>query len=256
MMISIAPIKKTILSASLVLCCIPIFSQIINIESQRIQTDTTGWSGNLGVSLTASKNTVSYTAFNAQGHLQHKTDNDLWLFLVDYDLVRAGDQNFSDSWFSHVRYNRKIGGVIRVEAFSQAQYNEVSKIDLRLLNGIGLRFKLSDYKRARFYYGATYMYEYEEVIAEDEINKDSRLSSYFTFTLRPEKHVFFSNTTYIQPLFKDFEDYRLSNDTRLVFSITSQLRFSTTFRFLYDSNPPVEVPNSIYQVNNGLFFQF
>ena len=253
---SLTPIIKASIAALLLLCCVSLSAQIINIENQRIVTDTTGWSGNLGVTLAASKNTVSYTAFNAQGHIQCKTENDLWLFLVDYDLVRAGDQNFSDSWFSHVRYNRKLGELVRLESFSQAQYNEISKINLRLLNGIGARFKLSDYTRAKFYFGLAYMYEYEEVIADDVINKDSRLSSYFTFTLKPENHVLLSNTTYIQPLFGDFEDYRLSNDTRLVFSITSQLRFSTTFRFLYDSNPPIEVPNSIYQINNGLFFQF
>jgi hypothetical protein len=236
--------------------CYNLNGQIINIESQRIITDSTGMSGDIGLSLAASKNAKSYVAFNGHGHLQYKNHNDLWLFIMDYDLVNAGNENFSDSWFGHIRYNRKIGEVIRPEAFIQAQFNEISKIDLRILNGIGIRLKLSDLERAKFYYGITYMYEYEEVSDLAKINKDHRLSSYFTFTLKPEKTVLLRNTTYIQPLIKEFEDFRLSNDTRLIFSITKQLKFTTTFSFLYDSRPPIGVPNSIYQINNGLNFQF
>jgi len=252
----IAPFKKTTLALLLILSVFCASAQIINIESQRIITDTVGWSGDLGISLAASKNAKSYTAFNGHGHVQHKNHNNLWLFILDYDLVHAGDENFSDSWFGHLRYNRKLGKTIRAEAFFQGQYNEISKIDLRILNGLGVRFKLSDLERSKFYYGITYMYEYEEVADIAEINHDHRLSSYFTFTLKPESNVLFRNTTYIQPLLSDFQDYRLSNDSRLIFSITKQLKFTTTFSFLFDSRPPIEVPNSIYQINNGLNFQF
>jgi len=233
-----------------------IYAQIINIESRRMATDTTGWAGDIGIAVSASKNALSYFTFNGKGHLQFKTENDIWLGIVDYNMVHAGGEDFGKSGFGHLRYNRKLSQLVRFEVFTQGQFNEVSKIDVRYLNGVGFRFKLSQFERAKFYYGITYMNEYEEIIDEAVINKDHRLSSYFSFTLAPEKGITLSNTTYIQPLFNDFQDYRLSNDTRLYFKITGRLNFVTTFHYLYDANPPVDIPNSNYQVDNGLTYGF
>lgn len=231
-------------------------AQIVNIESQRIITDTIGWSGNLGMSISASKNTKSYFTFNGQGHIQYKTEKDLILGILDYNLVNAGGEDFGNNGFAHIRYNNKLSDLVRLELFTQLQFNEISLIKLRSLNGIGLRLKLSQLERAKFYYGATYMYEYEEIKNQADINKDHRLSSYFTFSLKPEKNIQFSNTIYIQPKFADFKDYRLSNDTRLIFNITESLKFITNFNYLFDANPPLGVPKSTYEVRNGLRYLF
>jgi len=240
----------------LIYCGQNLSAQIINIESRRIVTDTVGWSGDIGISISAAKNAVSYFTFNGKGHLQYKTTNDIWLGLVDYNMVHAGGEDFGKSGFGHVRYNRKLSKLIRLELFTQAQFNEVSKIDVRYLNGVGIRLKLSQFERAKFYYGITYMNEYEEIIDSDFINRDHRMSSYFSFTLSPETGISLSNTTYIQPLVNDFRDYRLSNDTRLFFKITGRLNFVTTFHYLFDANPPIGVPKSNYQVDNGLTYGF
>ena len=211
--------RSIILWAFLMIFSLAGNSQIINIESQRIVTDTTGLSGNAGITLAASKFTKSYAAVSTNGHIQYQTPKDLWLFIIDYDLVNAGGENFNNSAFGHIRYNRELSDVIRLEIFTQGQFNSVTKIDIRYLNGLGLRLKLSPYERAKFYYGLTYMHEYERLKEPSVTNNDSRLSSYFTFTLRPEETVLFVNTTYIQPRLSDFEDYRFSNDTRLVCSV-------------------------------------
>ena len=100
------------------------------------------------------------------------------------------------------------------------------------------------------------MYEYEEVSDPEILNKNMRLSSYFTFTLRPEKTVSFTNTTYAQPRIGNFSDYRLSNSAKLIFDITTKLKFVTDFNFLYDAFPPVDIPKVNYQVKNGLVYNF
>ena len=232
------------------------YTQIINIESQRIITDTIGWSGNFGIAVNASKNTKSYFAFNGNSHLQYKSKKDLVLGILNYTLINGGGEDFGKNGFAHLRYNRKLNTLVRLEAFSQIQFNEISKIQFRSLNGLGIRLKLSEYERAKFYYGLTYMYEYEEINDNPNINRDSRLSSYLTFTLIPEKTIVLRNTTYIQPLFNAFVDYRLANDTGLIFNITSHLKFTTNFNFLYDSRPPEGVPKSSFIVRNGLDYRF
>jgi len=235
--------------------CQSSFSQIVNIEGKRIATDTVGFAGSLGVNLTASKFTQSFVASNLHGHLQYKTRKDLFLFIADYEVVNAGGEDFNNSGFLHLRYNRKLGKVIRAEVFTQAQYNSVTKLEVRLLNGAGLRFKLSQYERAKFYWGMAAMYEYEQVQDEGTMN-DIRLSTYLTFTMKPEKTVLFSNTTYAQPRVNTFSDYRIANNSRLVFDITSKLKFVTNFSFLYDAKPPIDVPQVNYQIKNGLTYKF
>jgi len=77
-----------------------------------------------------------------------------------------------------------------------------------------------------------------------------------TFTLQPEETVKFINTTYAQPLAKTFSDYRISNTSKLIFDITKKLKFITDFSFLYDSKPPIDIPQVNYQIRNGLTYKF
>ena len=231
-------------------------AQIINMESKRISTDTTGFSGKMGVSLAASRFTQSFVSADVSGQIQYKTTKNLYLLVGDFQLVNAGGESFNNSGYGHFRYNRKFNDVIRGELFSQIQYNSVTKISRRVLNGIGLRFKLSPHENAKIYWGFAYMNEYEELSDPKIINKDHRLSSYFTFTLLPVENISFRNTTYVQPKIDDFNDYRLANSTLLNFGITKNLRFTTVFSFLYDSRPPIDIPTINYQVKNGLNYTF
>lgn len=231
-------------------------SQILNIEQQRIITDTTGWAGKMGISLAASKFTKSLFSVTTIGHLQYKTEKELYLLIGNYDLVNADGENFDNRGYGHFRYNRKITELFRFEIFTQLQYNSLTKIQSRSLTGLGPRFKLSQHENAKFYWGLAYMYEYEIIAEEEIINSDHRASSYFTFTLIPVSDISFANTTYIQPLLKDFTDYRVSNDSRLNFKINKNLAFTTLFSFLYDANPPTEIPNVNYLIRNGLNYRF
>lgn len=231
-------------------------AQIINMESKRISTDTIGFSGKMGVSLSASRYTKSFVSADVNGHIQWKTDRNLYLLVGNYQIVNAGGESFNNSGFAHFRYNRKFSDVIRGEFFTQIQYNSVTKIERRVLNGIGLRLKLSPYETAKVYWGIAIMNEYEELSDPKIINKDFRLSSYLSFTLTPVETITFRNTTYVQPRLGDFKDYRLANNTVLSFGITEQLKFTTTFSFLYDSRPPESIPTINYQVKNGLSYTF
>jgi hypothetical protein len=233
-----------------------LFGQVINIEKKRIITDTTGISGNIGVNFSSAKTTRTFTIFSFNGHLQYKTEKNLFLLLGNVDWLKAGDAKFDNRGFAHFRYNYKVNPVVRLEAFTQVQFNRLLKIDQRNLNGLGIRLKLSELERAKFYFGLAYMNEYEVLEEPAEINTDHRASSYLTFTLIPETTVTLSNTTYIQPKLDDLEDYRLNNDTNLSFQITEHLKFVAVLNFLYDANPPIDVPNLVYTVKNGLTYGF
>lgn len=249
--------KHIVWTIVLILCSYSsVTAQIVNIESKRIATDTTGFSGNVGVSLAASQFTKTFVAGQFASQVQWKTNRNVYLIVSDFQIVNAGGESFNNSGFGHFRFNRKLSRKVRFELFTQLQYNSVTKISSRFINGIGLRFKLSPYENAKIYWGAAIMYEYEKLSSPEILNKDIRLSSYMTFTLIPVETITFRNTTYAQPLTANFKDFRLANNTRLSFGITKQLKFTTDFSFLYDSKPPSEVPQINYQVRNGLNYTF
>ena len=247
--------------------CIPVLfllltfradGQVVNIERRRISTDTSGWFGSANLNFATSKTTKSILSLFAGGLLEYKAknDKDLWLFITDFSLITGDNEDFSNSGFGHIRYNRKLNETFRWEFFAQVQYNGLTKIDTRALGGTGVRIKLTQYEQAKFYLGVAYMYEYEALIDSVDYNYDNRISTYFTFTLLPEETVSLTSTTYVQPKIIDFSDYRLTNETNLSLGITEKLMLNVTFKYNYDVVPPEGVPNTTYYFINGLQLSF
>jgi len=249
---------RVLLFTLLLACTSSIMAQVVNIEKKRISVDSTGWFGSVNMSFAGSKTTKSIVSFAAGGDLEYKSksNKDLWLFITDFSLISGDNEKFSNTGFGHIRYNRKLSDAIRLEGFTQVQYNGLTKIDTRAIFGTGLRFKLTPYEQAKFYFGVAYMYEYEKLLDPVIYHRDHRISSYFTFTLLPEESVSFTSTTYMQPLITDFADYRLTNETNLTLGITKKLSLSVTFKYNYDAAPPEGVPSSTYYFINGLELSF
>jgi len=233
-------------------------AQIVNIERQRISTDSTGWFGHAGATFAGSRTTKSILAIASNTLLEYKSKStkDLWLFITELSLIKSASEKFANSGFSHLRYNRKLGNAIRWELFTQIQYNKLTKINNRILGGTGLRFKLTQYEQARFYLGIAYMYEYEELLDPIVFHKDHRASSYFSFSLYPAETVSLISTLYVQPLLKDARDYRISNESTLILAITKKLNLNATFKYAFDSKPPEGVPLNTYSFSNGIELQF
>src|SRR5688572_4862245 len=233
-------------------------AQIVNIERQRISTDTSGWFGRAIGSFSGSKTTKSILSVASATLLEYKSRStkDLWLMITELNLIKSASEKFTNSGFGHLRYNRKLGNVVRWELFTQIQYNSLTKIDQRILGGTGFRFKLTPYEEAKFYWGISYMYEYEKLLDPEVYHKDHRASSYFSFTLTPTETVSLISTLYVQPLIKDARDYRISNESTLVLGITKKLSLNASFKYAYDSRPPEGVPLNTYSFSNGLELQF
>lgn len=250
--------KKLVLLVLLAVSTASANAQIVNIERQRIATDTTGWFGNAIANFAGAKSTKSILAVSSTTLLEYKSKStkDLWLLITELSLIKSGSEKFSNSGFGHLRYNRKLGNAIRWEVFTQIQYNSLTKIDKRILAGTGPRFKLTPYETAKFYFGIAYMFEYEELLDPLVYHKDHRASSYFSFTLAPTENVSLMSTLYVQPLLKDARDYRISNESTLVLAITKKLNLNATFKYAFDSRPPAGVPTNTYSFSNGIELEF
>ena len=170
--------------------------------------------------------------------------------------MRVNRDQLLNRGYQHIRYNYAYNRRLIPEAFVQAQYNQIWKIDLRFLAGAGPRLRILQSDTAHLYFGALLMYEYEQISNGIEFNRDLRFSAYISGRYHFNPWVQLDHITYFQPRVDDFYDYRMSTETSLRFGITTKLGFKTTFSLSYDSRPPDDLQNTFYSWINGLSFQF
>lgn len=240
----------------LILISSSLYAQVVNIESRRMRSDTTGWIGTAEASFQFSKSVDEIFDLGALIHLQFKGKNDIWLFLNEMRIIKGAGTQFVNSGFAHVRYNRKITKeFLRWEFFTQYQYNKALEVGQRVLAGSGPRFKLYDSDKFRAYIASLYMFEYQESVDKLIIERNHRTSSYLSFTFDFDR-VEFSNTIYFQPNMQDLKDYRVLSQSDLLFKIFENLKFKTGFNYRFDTRPFPGVPKTTYYLVNGLSFEF
>jgi hypothetical protein len=232
-------------------------SQVVNIESQRLQSDTTGFKGSFGTNFLYQKNATEVININVNAHVQYKTKKDLYLFLANYNLLKGSGQTLTDNLFYHIRYNRKITPWLRWEVFTQLQQNSVTGIKLRYLAGTGPRFKISGTKQFALYAATAAMYEYEEEQTQPVIyHRDVRSSSYVSLTYKPGANAEIIGTVFYQPLYRNFSDFRILNEINVQFKLGKRFNFVTGWYYLYDSSPAASTPKLNVSVSNGITYNF
>ncbi|MCC6864879.1 MAG: DUF481 domain-containing protein [Ignavibacteria bacterium] len=235
---------------------INVLAQVVNVESRRMRTDTTGWSGTAEGSFQYSKSVDEIFDFGALFHLQYKTKNDLWLFLNEMRIIKGAGKQFVNTGFAHIRYNRKITkDLLRWEIFTQYQYNKALDVGQRILAGTGPRFKIYDSDIFHAYFGALYMFEYQESVDKSIVERNHRTSSYISLTLQFERFEI-RNTTYYQPDMMELKDYRILAQTDLLIMLTDELSFTTGFNYRFDTRPFPGAPKTTYYLKNGLLLEF
>ncbi|MEX2350010.1 MAG: DUF481 domain-containing protein [Flavobacteriaceae bacterium] len=233
------------------------FSQIINVESLRKVTDTSGWTGNTSLDFSLTKNTRTLIRLTNKIHVQYKMNKHLTLFVNDLGFERSGGQSFVNQGSQHLRYNYKLREKIVWEAFVQSQYNSIAKIKFRGLTGTGPRFKILGLEEYRVYFGSLVMYEHEELNEEVlTINRDWRASSYLSLSFFPTDNISFISTTYYQPILNDFRDFRIASENSFVLGIFEKLSLKATYTLTFDATPATAVPDTFYQLTTGLLYAF
>lgn len=234
------------------------FSQIVNIEKERYQTDTTGWKGSLDVGFAMGKQSKTYFIFSTSAHVQYKTKKHLFLLLGSADLLKTKAEDLVNAGFLHFRYNYKLQkSWVRWEAFTQVQFNKANGLRLRFLIGTGPRFKLVQKEKFKTYLGALYMFEHEVNNAKTEKLNQVRFSGYLSFSFKPVKQFEFVSTTYYQPNVAQIKDYRISTDNAVSIKFYKNLSYGINFRMNYDSRPPLgAVTDLTYLFSNSFKVDF
>ena len=236
--------------------CIHAKSQIVNIEQKRFAfSEEIDWyeSANLGLNLVQNKKQI--LSINGGLHLEFNYKGRRFLSLSKFSFIRADGEDFDNNGFQHLRYNVSVKPWLTYELFGQVQYNEAVFLKLRALAGTGFRFTLFERDAKGIYFGTLYMYEYDEESVSDKIHRDHRSSSYLSINTNVGKNAKLLSTTYYQPLFNDFTDYRLSSETSFNIKLFKQLTYKISYTFGFDSRAPEGAPQLVYTLSNGLQWQ-
>jgi hypothetical protein len=242
-------------SSALLLIVSPACAQIVNIESARMQSDTTGWMGGGALGLSLRQSVQKVFGFDAEAHLQYKTptDRSLWLILADVGFLKGGGIKYFSNRFGHIRYNYKVNNWLRWEAFTQLLNNVITQIHTRFLLGTGPRFRVIKNNIIRMYAATLVMYEREKEITDPPVrHSDIRSSSYVSFTLTPRDNIELISTTFFQPLFSDFNDYRILNQAVFKVKMTKHFSLSVKWDYLFDRFPAGEAPKETYSLSTGI----
>jgi len=234
-----------------------IYSQFINPDALRIEKDSSGFAGSIGLDIALIKNTSTIFSLGNSVYVQYRKNKHLVFFINNLNLKKVDDEYIINKGTQHLRYNYKINDRITWEAFAQSHYNAISKIDRRQLIGTGPRFTVFTEKKYDAFVGTLFMYEHEKI---DEVptiyHDDLRFSGYLTFRLFPTKNFTATSTTFYQPKLSEFSDFRIYSHNSLMFKVLKDLSIGITYVATYDSEPASGIPKFQYRLLNGLSYTF
>jgi hypothetical protein len=246
-------------------------SQITNIEKQRIWSGNSPWHVDSNLNFSYNNNDGNYVyriamsagaLFKFRDKKREGLNNKIFLH-GNYSLASSEIEDFSNTWFVHLRYNKEISSFFRVETFLQIQENKLLSIRSRNLIGGGIRLKpLQDNKnRSRrnlhLYIGLAYMYEEERSSIYDMNFYNRRASSYITSAFEfgeDGSKLKIVNTIYYQPLLSDFQNFRLSEEFSIAFPISPKIELESTFNYFLNNKTPIG--DVEYQSFVGLGFNY
>jgi putative salt-induced outer membrane protein YdiY len=251
-------LKKTIMI--FILMVATSLSQI-NIEKYRTSADSSGFSGNVNIDITAMTGNTDFQFINLNSRL-----NQNWIASYTFLVANGGfgwdkGEKIFNQALAHLRHVQDLNNDIQIEAFTQYDFNKKRLLTGRELIGGGFRFKLIKQDDMKLRLGTSYFYEHENYDVPANSNHGNnlftnRLSTYLTYELKLKEDVQLVLISYYQPHIDKWEDYRIISDNSLIVSLSSLLDINISFSLRFDSRPPETIKNTDTITKFGFGFRF
>ena len=244
-------------------------AQIMNIERRRQVFDTIGWFGSTEWQLIAEQNSKRYLTFRTLNSIERQTKKRNFLILSELKFANGEGETFANSGYIHFRYTYKIdevsvdslrkfrtGNFLRWESYLQQQYNALLGVRFRNIIGSGPRFKIIQRPAVSFFAGVTpLMYEYE--IEESGItHSDLRINTYAALNYRIENNLTLVTAVYYQALWFKAYDNRFSWEANIFTKLTKKFDLTINFTYMHDTSPPEDIRKNVYNILNGIRYNF
>jgi putative salt-induced outer membrane protein YdiY len=229
----------------------------VNTEPLRKKLKEKGWSFTIQASLDARTGNTEGLDASAAGGVGFAYGRHMGLLFGNGEFTRWNDTTSVDNAFVHARYNYEFLHWLWGEAFIQIQTDHFQRILLRDLAGLGPRFALYQSKEFDVYFGTGWMVEHDAINVLPDSNDLAdfyahRWNNYLSVNYEVDTRISLASTIYAQPRWNDFNDYRVLEETAVVFKITKVLAASIIGDYHYDSRPPAGVLTTDLEIKNVL----
>jgi len=198
------------------------------------------------------------------GNFAYKKKNHTLHLISGGEYVGDGKNVATNAGFAQLRYNYAFKDSNKISLFYQIQQNKILLLNRRMLIGTSYRMNIASFKKnsksIKFDLSLGLMQE-EEILNENEISISDRRYSNFTrglvslFFITEFKNIRIINSSFYQHYILSKSDFRLLNETNLLFKINDWMNLSVDFEIRYDNDPPSILTNFDLNTNVGFLFQ-
>lgn len=193
----------------------------------------------------------------------YKKNKNQLLLLSGGEFIKEEQDLISNTFYGQVRYEYQVHDKGKLFAFYQLQRNEILLILRRQLLGVGYKHSLVNVQEdslSKFKIDVSLgAMQEEELLDEKQLNSEeiaytnyTRGISSLVVVWNPTSNFSVINTSYFQSYLKNVSDFRVLNETNLVFNLSKWISFSVDLEYRFDSAPPVNLRNSDVNLNFGL----
>ncbi len=243
-----------------ILSAICIYGQV-NTEKYRTPEDFRGLAGYIEVSGQIQTGNTDKAEGELDGRLDWKLDKVTTFFIFETEHEWVEGTRFSNKGLIHIRNVVDITPRLQTEVFGQINYDKNLLVEDRELAGAGLRYRLIDGSVGDLSIASAYMFEREKYdlpanSIHPELVNVNRWSNYLSLYLKVNSLVTFGGVVYYQPMFDNFGDTRLLNESSLNVQLTKLLSASINFKVRYDSKPPDGIKDTDTKTSFGIALRF
>jgi len=252
--------KAFFLSVTLQFLFLCSYSQILNIESYRLEKDTSNvFLGNIGAGFNTKKQAIStINRYNSNINAAYLSQNNAYLLLSTLALVQVANQQVQNEGYIHFRINFLRKKKYSPELFSQLQYDRGRGLEKRELVGLTCRARIFYNKNWSISGNSGLMLENENWNFNAEIKNTEFIKSTSNITIKSKltPTINWYLITYYQARLQYFLQPRLTLDTYFQFKISSKFNFNMQYVATYDEKPVISIPNLIYSLNSIIQYNF
>ncbi len=235
---------------------------IVNVEQAIIGPAEDGLTNKVELSIDgASGNTVKNSS-KAEWltQWQHGEHTDfIWL---QYAYGKSSGKVDTNRFFAHLRHRTQIRESWGVELFAQSGRDPFARMQQRTLGGAGVRYSLlEEAGSVAVYFGLGGFYEYEKLspkagTTDALVSRTWRANTYLVLKRQVNEQVRLYSTTYYQPAFSNFPDYRLLEQFAFAVKLDENIDLKLSLDVTYDALPPQGVKKTDARYSTGLSMSF
>ncbi|WP_141691508.1 DUF481 domain-containing protein [Rhodohalobacter halophilus] len=234
-------------------------SQVLNVERNRADGNSNGWTGELGTDFSLNKYNDRVIKVGGQANASYFSDRHSYLMLSSIDLVNVDGNSLVSNGYVHLRATFQREKTLSPEIFTQYQYNNNLGLQNRALGGAGVRYTFLSRDHLRGHFSTGLMYEYEDWGLNNEVSvQNELLKSTSNLVIRGDLNEQTSLTMigYYQARPDRFFKPRATSENQLNIRMSRSLTFRVNFTMTYDVEPVIDVPKLTYELKNGIVLSF